>query len=62
MSERATRDGRFGVRQFKKGAPTGGGTVGCGWATLETAIDANPPVGDYTYEVFDRFAEPVEWT
>lgn len=49
------RDGRWGVRQYHKGRPTGGGTVGLGWDTREEAEAANPPRGDYSYEPFERW-------
>lgn len=58
MSERVwpTRDGRFGIRQLYRGLPTGGGTVNLGWASKAEALDANPPLGDHTYEVFERWS------
>lgn len=55
----ASRDGRWGVRQFFKGQPTGGGTMNCGWATEQEARKQNPDYegfgGTHTYEPFDRF-------
>lgn len=51
-----TRTGAWGIRQFKKGEPTGGGTVGLGWATREEAEANNPPFGMYTFEAFDRYS------
>lgn len=50
-----TREGQWGVRQYKHGAPTGGGTVNCGWSTREDAEAQNPPCGDHTFEVFARW-------
>lgn len=54
----ATRAGRWGVHQMFKGEPTGGGTVGMGWATEQEAREQNPPYegfgGSYTYEPFER--------
>ena len=60
MSDRPEphRIGRFGVRQLHRGVPTGGGTVNCGWDTAEDAAKANPPHGDSTYEVFERWGAP----
>lgn len=52
----AHRAGRWGVRQFHKGHPTGGGTINLGWDSREEAEAANPDKGDYAYEAFDRFA------
>lgn len=54
MSE-PTRDGRYGIRQLRRGVPTGGGTINVGYATREDAESANPPFGDYTFEVFERW-------
>lgn len=50
-----TADARWGVRQVKDGVPTGGGTVGWGWATREEAEEANPHRGGLELEAYDRF-------
>jgi len=52
-----TREGRWGVRQMYKGGRNGGGTVNCGWKSRDEAEEANPPFGEYTYEVFERMSE-----
>ena len=52
-----TRDGRWGIRQYRDGEHTGGGTVGMGWATEQDARDANPPIGTSTFEPFDRWPD-----
>lgn len=55
---RATRDGRWGVNQFNRfGEPTGGGTIGIGWATREEAERNNPPYHGYTFVPFERWSE-----
>lgn len=58
MGERTrwVHEGRWGVRQLCRGELLGSCTIWCGWPTREEAVAANPPHGDYTYEVYDRFA------
>lgn len=53
-----THGGRWGVRQID--ARTGewaGGTTNCGWSTRREAEDANPPTGNWRYEIYDRWPE-----